>query len=452
MNTQVNREIFTDESHNKKLVNFLKDYCKMWTQRHFMLYNQMYRDYCNNIKSGKFRIDGLSNPKISDIDLYFCQKFVDEYKKKYNSTPVRQFQKEVENRENEITNVDNQYYQPQDNFPLNNEPFDTLVVNNNDKQTNIQKNTSVASEQSFSKLFEINVPKEPFVLDVPERDNVEYTLILDSRDRDIINYPYPENFTILIENTLKNIQQITLDEIITPNWNVFVDEPYSFIIFKEVDNVYIYNGSNPLYSKVFTQVYPDTISRDRRYIVQYPTNNTKLYKTNPLASLARLSPTIIKSDGSPLNMYTDVFEILDTLECVVDGITFYRFKLKNIFRNLSVEYYNWLNSVCKMNDIINVVYKLEEKPNKINHQIRFMTLGSVNDFLNGIFYIDTYVNTDIETIYNKNININSLVYYEPVEKKYCDAFIFLRKISFFYSIIIKLQEYNARTIPSQILI
>jgi len=77
MNTQANKENFTDDIHNKKLLNFLKDYCKMWTQRHFMLYNQMYRDYCINIKSGKFRIDGLSNPKISDIDLYFCQRFVD---------------------------------------------------------------------------------------------------------------------------------------------------------------------------------------------------------------------------------------------------------------------------------------------------------------------------------------------------------------------------------------
>jgi len=196
-----------------------------------------------------------------------------------------------------------------------------MIVNDNYQQTNIPKNTSVATEQSYSKLFEINVPKEPFVLDVPERDNVEYTLILDSRDRDIINYPYPESFTIMIENTLKNIQQITLDEIITPNLNIFVDEPYSFIIFKEIDNVYIYNGSNPLYSKVFTQVYTDTISRERRYIIQYPTNNTKLYKTNPLASLTRLSPIIVKSDGTPLNMYTDVFEILDTLECVYEGIT-----------------------------------------------------------------------------------------------------------------------------------
>jgi len=446
-------EKFTDKIHNDKLLNFLKDYCKIWTQLHFVLYMTLYKEFCNEILSGRFRIEGIIDPTLQQIDLYFCQRFVDEYKKKNNISPVHNKIQLPNNVNENISNVDNKYYQPQSNFPLNNEPYDKVIVDSNNPKQNIQRNTSISNENNFDKLFEVNVPKEPFVLDVPERDNIEYTLIIDSRDRDILKYPYPEHFTIDFENSLKNINKITIDKIITPNWNIFIEEPYTFIMFKELDNVYVYNGSNTLYSKVFSQVYPDTISKSRKYIIQYPTNSYKLYKTNPLASLTRLSPSLLKSDGSSLSTPTDVFQILDVLECVVDGIIFNRYKLKNIFRNLSVEYYNWLNVVCKMGDIISLIFT-NKNEKQITEQVKFMSLGSVSDFLSGEFFIDVYVNSDIETIYNKSINVNDLVFYETKSniKSYVNSFLFLRKISFFYSIIIRLQEYNARTIPNKILI
>jgi len=431
---------FNSEIHRKNLQKFLNNYCNQWTDQHNELYEQLYQGYCidliNRSKTNKSNNVDMNNEKL---DLYFCQNFINEFKKKYNITPI--IQKEI---------VDNPYHQPQESFKSN---ISDVVQVQSIPQQSIPKNTSTATEQSYSKYFEVNVPKEPFILDIPEKDNIEYHIILDSRDRNIINYPYPDNFTINIENTLKNIYSIKIDRIITPNWCIFTEEPYTLLLFKELDNVFVYNGSNPLYNKIFTLIYPEKIIRERKHISQVSTNSQKLFKTNTLASLTRFSPTYLKPDGTGLRTPTDIFEIIETLECFYENIKFYRLRVKNIFRNLSVEYYNWLNQICKVGD---KVYIINERDEKI--EFEFMTLGSLNDFLNGEFIIDIYENSNVEVLYNLGITSDKLIFYEEynqdidVKNKFVGSFIFLKKISFFISCKIVLQEYNARTIPNQIVI
>lgn len=429
-----NNKKFNSEIHRRNLQKFLNDYCKQWSDEHQQLYEQLYQGYSidlNNQLKSKTNNTEISNQKL---DLLFCQNFINEFKKKYERNPIYLTEQKK--------NIDNPYHQPQ---VREYENSDVVTVNSQPSQY-IAKNTSNATEQNYSKYFEINVPKEPFILDIPERDNIEYHILLDSRDRNIIQYPFPDSFTINIENTLKNIVSIKIDRIITPNWNIFTEEPYTLLLFKELDNVFVYNGSNPLYNKIFTLIYPEKIIRERKHISQVSTNSQKLYKTNTLASLTRFSPTYLKPDGTGLKTPTDIFEILETLECVFENIKFYRCKVKNIFRNLSIEYYNWLNQICKTGD---KVYIINDKE-KI--EFEFLTLGSLNDFLNGEFIIDLYENSNIEILYNYGVTSDKLIFYETDRPLFTNSYIFLKKISFFISCRVTLQEYNARTIPNQIVV
>lgn len=446
-------KIFVDNLHNKQLHIFLTNYLK--TQKQIQvdinndhiyqkLYNKLYKQYCEQLTRNNVKYNNVS---IEKIDLLFCQDFINQYIKIINKNNL--------NRNNNTKyintdNITNPYYQPQDIIYNDTE---TVLVDNIYKPPieNIIQSAVSNEKNNYNKYFDINVPKEPIVLDIPERDNNEYHLIIDSRDRNIINYPYPDNFTINIENTLKNIYAINIDRIITPNWCIFVEEPYTFLLFKELDNVYIYNGSNPIYNKVFTQIYPDSIIKERKHILQLATNSNKIYKTNPLASITKFSPEILKADGTNLKSPTDVFQILDVLEFVIDNIQFYRIKVKNIYRNLSSEYYNWLYQICKIGDTINII---NEKTNIIEPYY-FMTLGSMSDFLNGEFLIDIYKNATVEQLYTMNITSEKLTFYEPINGipvQFNQSYIFLKKISFFISLRIVVQEYNARTIPNQILV
>jgi hypothetical protein len=457
--------IFIDNLHNKQLQNFLTNYLK--SQKHIQinssdylyqnLYKKLYQQYCNQLKDSN-NVNKYNNIPIEKIDLIFCQDFINQYIKILNLNK--------KNNSYKVNTNDNPYHQPQNSSYVNNESEsyndnnnDTMIVTDNvirydkDKQsTNNIIQSAVSNEpNNYNKFFEMNVPKEPIILDIPERDNAEYHIILDSRDRNVINYPYPDNFTINIENIIKNIYIIHIDRIITPNWCIFIEEPYTYISFKELDNVYIYNGSNPIYNKIFTQIYPDSIVKERKHILQIPTNSQKIFKTNTLASLTRFSPEILKSDGSNIRSPTDVFQILELLECVIDNIQFYRLKVKNIYRNLSTEYYNWLYQICKIGDIVEIINENTNVTEKYN----FMTLGSLSDFLNGEFIIDIYKNASVEQLYTMNITSDKLTFYEPVNgipSQFNQSYIFLKKISFFISLRIVVQEYNARTIPNQILI
>lgn len=140
---------------------------------------------------------------------------------------------------------------------------------------------------------QLSVNQEPDI----KYSNIESTLVISSKDRDIINYPNSSNFIIDLNDEYKNIKRIELVQAIIPDKNSVLTEPFLLLNIKELQNTMDSNNKAISDSFAMLQMSPPTVSGS--FIIcdkRIHENVVKYYKT-PLARLSRLTITITNSDG-----------------------------------------------------------------------------------------------------------------------------------------------------------
>jgi len=174
----------------------------------------------------------------------------------------------------------------------------------------------------------------------------EYTVHIDSKDRDVAVYPNPYNFiTFLggpatrvvrgetisglpdprIDVNFKNVKYIKLKYIMLPrNINYFVSEDsdgnktytvsmnnatilstyrYLLLRIKDISNDKFFSTSNVVKNECFV-IYRDSNYSDAINDLWFATQPIKIYYDNGLKNLSRLSIEILTPDGDQLKLYS----------------------------------------------------------------------------------------------------------------------------------------------------
>lgn len=221
--------------------------------------------------------------------------------------------------------------------------------------------TSVSKHSIFSKQFElmdrVDFDGNSFVPlgNQPDSKNGGYQdqsiyVLCNSRDRDVTKFPFHDYFQVQFSSPIKNIVEIKCENIILPNLNYFEFEPYLFLQVTEIDQ--LFQGSNNMYSKMFAQILPCHETPIQKFITCFPAKTKKKFYNNPVASLSRLSFRLCTSNGNPLPLSTDVFQIIQIENTIYESSNIYKITLMNQPRNQNLCFYKWLKESCHIYDPI----------------------------------------------------------------------------------------------------
>jgi len=160
-------------------------------------------------------------------------------------------------------------------------------------------------------------------------------LFIDSRDRDRARYPNPNRYRIPLVSSdtesnihtsgirYKNICSISLLSAVVPNTNNILDELYVVLQIDEIDPMY--DASNPSCSKAFTKLHFQEVCAGSTFLrldkgVGDPL--TKVFYPKPLASLASLTISFRKHDGTLFNFGTDTSPPANPNQSLQNSLTF----------------------------------------------------------------------------------------------------------------------------------
>jgi hypothetical protein len=229
------------------------------------------------------------------------------------------------------------------------------------KREHEKGSTSVSKHSIFSKQFElmdrVDFDGNSFVPlgNQPDSKNGGYQnesiyVLCNSRDRDVTKFPFHDYFQVQFSSPIKNIIEIKCENIILPNLNYFEFEPYLFLQVTEIDQ--LFQGSSNMYSKMFAQILPCHENPIQKFITCFPAKTKKKFYNNPLASLSRLSFRLCTSNGNPLPLSTDVFQIIQIENTIYESANIYKITLMNQPRNQNLCFYKWLKESCHIYDPI----------------------------------------------------------------------------------------------------
>lgn len=370
-------DTFSTIDYKQKLLSFIQNKKPDYNEQDNIVFNTTYNSIINDTN--------MKNKKIQEINKLFLEKVIYSFNKKNSTTQITNKNKLVPKVKVNLSTIDNSkltekinyaplseldfvkqnindintnpYFQPQ----VNTKP--TTTTNSNDYQNNITLNSTSTIEnskveypiQSSNSIFQSQFQNNINLNSNNHTDNhsinkikkSNYYIMIDSRDRDITIFPFHDHFQISLLKIYKNISSIKLENIIMPNIQLFNYTPYILLTTNEFDD--IYSGSNTLYSKVFAHIYPNYTCKEQRFITFSLHNAKKKFKINTLSNLSKLSIRLLNSNGHPLMMPTDTFQII-SIE--FDGTNLYRMCVKNHPRNYQPFFYEWLTSTLLMYDLI----------------------------------------------------------------------------------------------------
>jgi hypothetical protein len=198
-------------------------------------------------------------------------------------------------------------------------------------------------------------------------------IICNSRDRDVTKFPFHDYFQVEFSQPIKNIKEIKCQHVTLPNLNYFEFEPFLFLQIPEIDQ--LFGGTQNFYSNMFAQILPTCVNHCQRFITCFPAKTKKKYYNQPIASLSRLTFRLCTSNGNPLHLPTDVFQISNIENCVLSNSTVYKITMINQARNHSECFFNWLKSVCRLFDPIFVTGVPE-----IRQQLLYLDFERYDDY------------------------------------------------------------------------
>jgi hypothetical protein len=224
--------------------------------------------------------------------------------------------------------------------------------NKGDHDADFVKEKGLSSDANlslYSSQFE--VPSAPkYFPTIEKSQHQEIHLICNSRDRDVTKFPFHDYFQIELSKVVRNIVKIKCVNVILPNLNFFEFEPFLFLQIYEFDQ--IYEGSQLFYSKMFAQILATNEPPAQRFITCDTVKSSKKFYNNPLASLSRMTVRLCKSNGAPLPLPTDVFQIVSVENAIYENGSIYRITVLNQPRNLNGCFYEWLKASCHIFDPI----------------------------------------------------------------------------------------------------
>lgn len=167
---------------------------------------------------------------------------------------------------------------------LNYDEENKYNLNKNDYQT-------VFSQENNKPL---SVLQEPTIT----YDSVEQYLVINTADRDTINYPNSCKFVLELNEPLKNISKMELIQAIIPDKNNVQNQPYLLLKINELDNVMLSNDKNISDSfaviQLSTPTLPGTFIQCDKRIMEYVKLN---YKT-PKAHLSKMTISLTDPLGN----------------------------------------------------------------------------------------------------------------------------------------------------------
>lgn len=216
----------------------------------------------------------------------------------------------------------------------------------NKKFISNDKNPSIFQEQ-FSLPEKIDFNNSLSACNVCEQS---FYAICNSRDREVTKFPFHDYFQIHFSQPIKNIIEIKCQHIILPNLNYFEFEPFLFLQIPEIDQLFV--GSQNFYSNMFAKILPICASPAQRFITCFPAKTKKKFNNQPVASISRLSFKLCSSNGNPLPLPTDVFQIIKIENTIWDNSSVYKITMINQPRNQNECFFSWLKSACHIFDPI----------------------------------------------------------------------------------------------------
>lgn len=129
-------------------------------------------------------------------------------------------------------------------------------------------------------------------------DFYEYYLIIRSQDRDLQNYPQPQNYRIPLETTFKNIHSIELISGYVPDQNNADQEPYILLDIPELrDNPMECINKSVANSFAILQMSPPVKDNYFIWIDKRTHENTIKYYRNPKARLDTITIQLKNTEG-----------------------------------------------------------------------------------------------------------------------------------------------------------
>lgn len=209
---------------------------------------------------------------------------------------------------------------------------------------------------------------------------VAHGLLVSSRDRDTHLYPHIEHFDVPLQTHFKNVAAICLERIIFPNFDFYRSEPYFFVSLLGVTDTY--TGSSDLYPRVLAQICPKRKCRERAHVEQSVCAE-KVFATNPLSLLARVSVRLLDAGGAPLAMPTDAFPIRE-IQVVSAPDHTHRIIVDNPPRNRTRAYHTWLADALHPHDTLIIRRDGRDTP------VHFVRIEDADAFVQGAFCICVY--------------------------------------------------------------
>ena len=169
----------------------------------------------------------------------------------------------------------------------------------NVSNTNTDRNYSNDYQKGFSEEFnnQLSISQEPEI----EYETTFHDLVVGSRSRDLLSYPFSNHYSINLNKEYRNIKSIALVQAIIPDQNSVTNEPYLLLKINELSNNLDSNDSNISDSFAIIQLAQPTLSGTFIQNDSRIHQNSVLYYKTPKAQLSKMTITITDADGIPFN-------------------------------------------------------------------------------------------------------------------------------------------------------
>jgi len=164
-------------------------------------------------------------------------------------------------------------------------------------------NSNQMSQNAYSNVYQQQYNTQLSHMNEPDIQYTEkhYYIAISSRDRNTMDFPNVNSYSIVLPSELKNVTQIQLVQAILPDKNNIRNEPYMLLKIDEIDDVMI---SNDRYiSDSFAIIQLSTPAIDGGFINMDCTIHDTTIKSyvTPKASLSKLSIRVTDCHGSLFN-------------------------------------------------------------------------------------------------------------------------------------------------------
>ena len=164
-----------------------------------------------------------------------------------------------------------------------------------DMQGDINRSTDMQGDIQFS------LKQEP---DIKYEQTCNY-LVVNSKDRDVTNYPKSNSFVFNFETEYRNVISVELIQAIIPDKNFVTNEPFLLLKIKELENVMDSIDKHIQDSFAILQLAPPTTPGTFIQIDKRIHENVVAYYKTPKALLSKFTISITYLDGTPFEFGGD---------------------------------------------------------------------------------------------------------------------------------------------------